>query len=85
MNDLKVQYEAYWNFLGTVQIPHHGSKDNFHIDLVDCCIFSVMSAGKYNRYGHPHSCVVDKIKSKNSIPVVVTEQENTKSIQKIIF
>ncbi len=83
MNDLKSEYSVYWNSIGTIQIPHHGSEHNFHPDLVSCCTFSVMSAGRGNRYDHPHASTVKDIVMKRSIPVHVTEEDNTTFIQEV--
>jgi len=84
MDDLKSEYSVYWNSIGTIQIPHHGSEHNFHSDLVSCCTFSIMSAGRGNRYNHPHASTVKDIVMKRSIPVLVTEEDNTTFIQEVL-
>ena len=79
MDDLKSVYSNYWNLLGTVQIPHHGSKYNFNYDLVEKNIFAIMSAGKRRR--HPHGVTLKAIMTKKAIPLIVTEDMDTQIIQ----
>ncbi len=83
MDDLKSEYNSYWGFVGTIQMPHHGSLHNFHPDLVSCCTYSVVSAGRSNRYNHPHASTVKEIVMQRSIPIVVTEEANTAFMQEV--
>ncbi len=49
-----------------VKIGHHGSRtssDKSFLDMVDPT-YAVISAGKNNRYGHPHAEVVDLLSSR---------------------
>lgn len=63
------RYEKFEKFLHrdridricVLQVPHHGSKYNWHKGLankIDPCI-SVFCAGSSNRHGHPHSSVFE--------------------------
>ncbi|ATA86824.1 hypothetical protein CGC50_06410 [Capnocytophaga gingivalis] len=67
-------YERYWNLIGTIQIPHHGSLYSFNNkilkDNVFICPFSV---GKNNLHGHPSGKVISEILSHKSYPIYVTE------------
>lgn len=49
------------------KLPHHGSKtgiDTNTFNLIHPTV-SIISAGKDNRYGHPHSSVLDELKQHN--------------------
>ena len=60
---------TYWPFRGqilTLLLPHHGSQDNFHDELLgfsnlDIC---VASAGAPSPYKHPSHTVVEKVRKK---------------------
>ena len=67
-------YEKYWDLIGTIQIPHHGSLASFDNKILKdnkfICPFSV---GKDNPYGHPSIKVISEILSHKSYPIYVTE------------
>ena len=44
-----------------IKVPHHGSKNGLSKDLLDVVSpkIAVISAGKNNRYGHPHQEVIE--------------------------
>ena len=67
-------YKKYWEYIGCVQIPHHGSKYNFNNGLLEMNAFFVISAGYSNRFRHPHSCVLKKFLLENKMPYIVTDQ-----------
>ena len=73
-DNLKAYYSRYWNRIGLVQVPHHGSEHNSdhklysHPDKL-----AIMSFGSKNRYGHPDSKTIDEIVSAGSVPIAVTE------------
>jgi beta-lactamase superfamily II metal-dependent hydrolase len=55
------------NKVNILKIPHHGSKNGLtkkFLDLADPSI-AVISVGKKNMYGHPHTQVLDMLKAKN--------------------
>jgi len=81
MDNLKFVYDNYWNQLGTVQVPHHGSKYNFNSDLVEKNILAIMSAGKRRR--HPHGVTLKAIMAKKATPLIVTEDNDTQIIQAV--
>lgn len=60
-NQLKTAYKKYWDSIGCVQIPHHGSKHNFNSNFLYSDAFFVISAGCLNRYHHPHASVIKQI------------------------
>lgn len=58
--DIMNRFEPYKEFIGTIQIPHHGSKYNYNKHLIDddC---AVISCGLNNKYRHPHKEVLDDL------------------------
>ena len=63
-------------FIGTLQVPHHGSKHNFNesilrIKNLSCVIFSF---GTENRYGHPAFLVLESMVRNRVLPYFVTER-----------
>lgn len=59
-----------------LKVSHHGSKTATSDELFDNLGFSyaLISAGKNNRYGHPHGEVVDRLK-KNGAKVYITYKD----------
>ena len=56
--DLKHVYNDYWHYIGCLQIPHHGSHNNYNHEFCDCFSHIIISAGVNNKYGHPDADVV---------------------------
>lgn len=72
--DVRIIYQKYWNLIGTIQIPHHGSELSFNADVLDGKHFLCpISVGKKNRYGHPSQSVTSEILLNRSCPILVTE------------
>ena len=84
--ELFIEYEKYFNKLSTIQIPHHGSKDNYNNRLnMHNNMISIISAGINNHYKHPHPSTIEAIVRQNGIPIVVTEDETSKLTQRIYW
>lgn len=67
-------YNKYINYIGTVQIPHHGSEENYINDLMVKNIrTALISAGKENQYNHPSANVVKNI-ANHCIVCIVNEK-----------
>ena len=67
-------YKKYWNLIGTIQIPHHGSLTSFDNKILkDNKFICPISVGKDNPYGHPSIKVISEILSHKSYPIYVTE------------
>jgi beta-lactamase superfamily II metal-dependent hydrolase len=67
-------YSLYWDsFVGTVQIPHHGSKHNYNPEINRKRKFSVISAGSISQYHHPHYETIQEIQMLDGFPLLVTE------------
>lgn len=68
--------------IGTFQIPHHGSINNFNKSIFqnkECC--AIISFGTQNKYSHPSDKVVEDILSEGSLPYFVTEDKSTIVVQ----
>ncbi len=79
--DLKNAFSNYWDMIGCIQIPHHGSKHNYNTELI--CKrwgYYVISAGVKNKYRHPHSYVVKDMLFKGVQPRIVTEEKESELI-----
>ena len=73
-NDLYNRYRNYWNKIGTVQIPHHGSRHNYNREINKIKpMLSVISAGNSNRHRHPHSSTIRNIVVDGGWPIIVDE------------
>lgn len=67
-------YKDYWQFIGTIQIPHHGSLPSFKEDVLKKrCLLCPISVGKNNSYGHPSQRVISRILFHRCCPILVTE------------
>jgi len=83
MKDLELAYTNYWDLIGTIQIPHHGSFYNYNDKLnKNRGLSSIMSAN-YNSKD-PHALTVKSIILNYGFPVIVTEQPSTRFIERII-
>lgn len=71
-------YSKYWNHIGLIQVPHHGSENNLNKGLYSHEKICIISVGEIDKYGHPDKTTLDTIMGNNSIPIIVTENQNTK-------
>ncbi|MEQ4986544.1 hypothetical protein ABN080_03580 [Proteus sp. fly-1089] len=75
---IKNRLKAYYNSVCTIQIPHHGSFENYSEDINETHnIYSVISYGEKNRYGHPSPCTRKLIEKNAGILFEVTEKPST--------
>jgi hypothetical protein len=78
-------YCYLWEYVGTIQIPHHGDlKAYCDSELTKRFYNCPISFGKHNSYGHPSSLVIAKILSKFSCPIMVTEDLDSVFIETIL-
>lgn len=68
-------FAPQWPLIGTLQIPHHGSKNGLAAETLQDSHFLLcpISAGHKNRYGHPHPETLQLIKKNNCISCLITE------------
>ena len=72
--DIRKIYRRYWDLIGTIQIPHHGSGKSFKATPFDEGGFLCpMSVGNKNSYGHPSPIVISELFLKRNFPILVTE------------
>ena len=74
-----------WDTICGIQIPHHGSKHNYHPALYEGCYYAVASAGVTNKYRHPHVDTLNKIYQQKCFPFVVTEDSPIRFVQYIQY
>jgi hypothetical protein len=65
----------YMKNVGTIQIPHHGSKSSYKQDVFNNFqVVCPISVGSNNSYGHPSGFVLSSLIERNSYPFLVTER-----------
>lgn len=72
--ELRKKYIKYWENIGCIQIPHHGSKNNYNNHFSKLDAYFVISAGKNNKYRHPHSYVMKDLLLNDHYPFIITEE-----------
>lgn len=72
------RYHQYWPQIGTVQIPHHGSKHNYNRKINKKPMISIISAGNSNIHRHPHPSTIRDIVKDNGWPVIVNENAGSR-------
>ena len=77
---LKSFYRPVWDKIASIQVPHHGSKNNYHEDLYVNPIRGLVSVGTDNSYHHPDISTLMKMQSQGCQPIMVTEDKNTMKI-----
>lgn len=84
-NQFTTNYGRYWDLVGTVQIPHHGSRLNYNREInMNKPKISIISAGYSNRYRHPHASTVRDIIKDGGSPILITEKTGSRLIHEII-
>ncbi len=77
---LNCVYGPVWSFVGTIQIPHHGSINNYHSQNIfagrDHFICPI-SFGNSNSFGHPSSKVLSDICASKNKPICITESKDS--------
>lgn len=78
-------FKKFWKFVGTIQVPHHGSKYSFDNKAFkgENNYICPVSFGNNNSCGHPSTEVLTEIFLENGFPVMVTERADSIYIQAI--
>ncbi|MBR3987639.1 MAG: MBL fold metallo-hydrolase [Bacteroidales bacterium] len=84
-NDMRLFYGHLWPTIESIQVPHHGSKNNIHPSLYDNAIRGFISVGTENKYSHPHKMTLIELYNQGCLPIVVTEDEWTKFVSYYSF
>lgn len=82
-HDLKNAFSEYWDYIGCVQIPHHGSYRNYNHEFALLDAYFIISAGCKNRFRHPSGLVIKDLYLNEKYPFIVTEQHDSEIILKI--
>lgn len=73
-------YQDYWKYIGCVQLPHHGSQNNYNASFADLDAYFVISAGSHNKYQHPNSSVCNDLFMNHKPLSIVTEERYTELV-----
>lgn len=76
-DELRDNYHLYWQNIGCIQIPHHGSIYSYNTGFSELDSFIVISAGQNNKFCHPHSFVINDLLLNYHNPLVVTEKPDS--------
>lgn len=64
-------YGSLADHISTLVLPHHGSKHNFHEDILRFGEKSIVAVGKRNKYGHPDAEVL----ARHNRPLLRTTED----------
>lgn len=71
---IKTVFGQFWESVGTIQVPHHGSKENFDFSILKGSSYICpVSFGINNQFGHPSTKVMSSILADASLPIQITE------------
>lgn len=79
--DVRTICRKYWDLIGTIQIPHHGSLASFNENVLEGKQFLCPISVGENSYGHPSQSVISEILKNGSCPILVTEDVDSKFIE----
>lgn len=71
---VEAKYADYWENIGVIQLPHHGSQYNYNSKIISNNAFLIISAGFNNPYKHPHVKVLKELIRNNKRFAWVTEE-----------
>lgn len=78
-------FQQYWENVGTIQVPHHGSKNSFDFSsgfhTQQESFICPVSFGTNNTYGHPSGKVLEELIQYENIPIAVTEKKDSTFIE----
>ena len=76
-NQLRQFYELFWRDIESIQVPHHGSRNNHEPDLYEYAKLGFVSAGERSRHHHPNIDTIIDIIEMDCEPILVTERIRT--------
>lgn len=82
----KASMKSFGDRVGTMQIPHHGSFNNYSKEIFDIFkkpLVCPISHGIENKFNHPSIEVLLDIFNDKSFPVSVTEDPDSKFVEEI--
>ncbi len=70
-----------WQTIRGVQVPHHGSRNNFSSELYENRCVGYISAGSRNQFHHPNVDTLVNIQKEGCRPIVVSEDLNSMRVE----
>lgn len=85
LNIVKIReiYKTHWQYVNTIQIPHHGAEHNFDKSVLSDKFYICPISARKNNKNHPSPVVVKMIIDQSSCPILITEDPKTKFIENI--
>ena len=80
IGELERFYKPMWKEIALIQVPHHGSKYNYHENLYKHPISGIVSVGNNNPFHHPDIDTLVKIQKQDCNVVIVTEDKSSMQI-----
>ena len=77
---LKQFYGNLWKTIDTVQVPHHGSRNNYIPGLYKYVNQAFISVGNHNKFNHPNIDTILGIYRQQCLPIIVSEDVSTEII-----
>ena len=74
---LKNAYKNYWDEAGVIQLPHHGSQNNFNAKFIKTGCHYIVSVGADGKGKHPSKIVKDCFRRSTEALHIITARENT--------
>lgn len=78
--DISRFYRPLWYTIKSIQVPHHGSKNNYHPSLYENANRGFISVGTRNRYHHPSKDTLIELYRQKCLPIIVTEDDYSKFV-----
>lgn len=79
---MKQFYGSLWDTFDELQVPHHGSRNNFSEKLYGGKHIGYISAGEKNRFNHPNKDTLLNIMNCGCIPQIVSDDVSTIVVNK---
>ena len=80
MDQMPVFFNKYWGEIASIQIPHHGSRNNYNEKLYEHPIRGFVSVGNDNTHHHPDIDTIINIRERGCEPIIVTEDKSSMKI-----
>ena len=77
----KTGFPYLWDTVSGIQVPHHGSRNNFNCELYDYPCVGYISAGSRNRHKHPNVDTLVNIQKERCWPIVVSEDPSSMQVE----
>lgn len=79
---MKQYYGSLWDTFDVLQVPHHGSRNNFSEKLYGGKHIGYISAGEKNRFNHPNKNTLLDIMNCGCVPQIVSDDVSTIVVNK---